>query len=123
MRNALRTGDLQGFAAMLDEGWRAKKRVSSRISNSRIDALYDLATRNGARGGKITGAGGGGFLLLFCEPERQDRVRHALAADGLKEMTFNFDFQGAQVLVNDPFIDNDERSASRWTFVPVASSA
>jgi D-glycero-alpha-D-manno-heptose-7-phosphate kinase len=123
MRNALRAGDLQSFAAMLDEGWRAKKRVSSRISNARIDALYDLATRNGALGGKITGAGGGGFLLLFCEPERQERVRHALAADGLKEMTFNFDFQGAQVLVNDPFIDNDEHSASRWTFVPVASSA
>ncbi|SRR6266496_2407887 len=123
MRDALRAGDLQGFAAMLDEGWRAKKRVSSRISNSRIDALYDLATRNGALGGKITGAGGGGFLLLFCEPERQDRVRQALAAEGLNEMTFNFDFQGAQVLVNDPFIDNDEHSASRWTFVPVASSA
>ena len=123
MRDALRAGDLPAFAAMLDEGWRAKKRVSSRISNSRIDALYDLAIRNGALGGKITGAGGGGFLLLFCEYGRQDRVRQALAAEGLKEMTFNFDFQGAQVLVNDPFIDNDEHSASRWTFLPVASSA
>jgi hypothetical protein len=47
-------------------------------------------------------------------------VRHALTAEGLKEMTFSFDFQGAQVLVNDPFIDNDERTASRWTFVPMA---
>jgi D-glycero-alpha-D-manno-heptose-7-phosphate kinase len=73
-------------------------------------------------GGKITGAGGGGFLLLFCEPQYQDRVRQALALEGLKEMIFNFDFQGAQVLVNDPFIDNDEHSASRWTFVPIASS-
>src|SRR6266542_3188696 len=88
MRDALRAGDLQAFAAMLDEGWRAKKRVSSRISSSRIDTLYDLAIRNGALGGKITGAGGGGFLLLFCELERQDRVRQALAAEGLKEMTF-----------------------------------
>jgi D-glycero-alpha-D-manno-heptose-7-phosphate kinase len=123
MRDTLRSGELREFASMLDEGWRAKKRVSSRISNSRIDALYDLAMRNGALGGKITGAGGGGFLLLFCEPLQQDRVRHALAAEGLKEMTFRFDFQGAQVLVNDPFIDNDERTASRWTFVPVASSA
>jgi D-glycero-alpha-D-manno-heptose-7-phosphate kinase len=123
MRDALRAGDLQGFAEMLDEGWHAKKRVSPKISNSRIDALYDLATRNGALGGKITGAGGGGFLLVFCEPEHQDHVRHALAAEGVKEMTFNFDFQGAQVVVNDPFIDNDEHSASRWTFLPVASSA
>jgi hypothetical protein len=46
-----------------------------------------------------------------------------MASEGLKEMTFHFDFQGAQVLVNDPFIDNDEHSASRWTFIPVASSA
>ena len=103
---------------MLDEGWRAKKRVSSRISNSRIDTLYDVAIRNGALGGKITGAGGGGFLLLFCELDRQERVRQALAAEGLKEMTFNFDFQGAQVLVNDPFIDSDENAGKLWVFTP-----
>jgi len=122
MRDKLSAGDLAGFAAKLDESWTAKKRVSSKISNSRIDALYHLARENGAVGGKITGAGGGGFLLLFCEPQYQDRVRQALALEGLKEMIFNFDFQGAQVLVNDPFIDNDEHSASRWTFVPIASS-
>jgi D-glycero-alpha-D-manno-heptose-7-phosphate kinase len=123
MRDALQRGDLGAFASMLNESWHAKKRVSSLISNSRIDTLYEVAIRAGALGGKITGAGGGGFLLLFCEPQHQDRVRQALAAHGLKEMTFNFDFQGAQVLVNDPFIDNDEHSASRWTFVPVASRA
>jgi D-glycero-alpha-D-manno-heptose-7-phosphate kinase len=123
MRDALSAGDLASFARMLDESWRAKKRVSSKISNPRIDTLYELARQNGASGGKITGAGGGGFLLLFCEPHHQERLRQALAAEGLQEMTFNFDFQGAQVLVNDPFIDNDEHSASRWTFVPMASSA
>lgn len=123
MRDALKAGDLPRFAEMLDESWTAKKRVSTKISNSRIDNLYALARANGAAGGKITGAGGGGFLLLFCEPQNQDRVRKALAAEGLHEMTFNFDFQGAQVLVNDPFIDNDKHSASRWTFIPVASSA
>jgi D-glycero-alpha-D-manno-heptose-7-phosphate kinase len=121
MRDALAIGDLAAFASMLDESWQAKKRVSPKISNSRINTLYEIATRNGAMGGKITGAGGGGFLLLFCEPQRQQNVRQALAAEGLKEMTFTFDFQGAQVLVNDPFIDNDEHSASRWTFLPVAS--
>jgi D-glycero-alpha-D-manno-heptose-7-phosphate kinase len=123
MRDALKAGDLPGFAQMLDESWMAKKRISNKISNSRIDNLYALARENGAAGGKITGAGGGGFLLVFCEPQSQDRVRQALATEGLREMTFNFDFQGAQVLVNDPFIDNDEHSASRWTFIPIASSA
>lgn len=123
MRDALKADDLPSFAQMLDESWMAKKRISKKISSSRIDNLYALARANGAAGGKITGAGGGGFLLLFCEPQNQDRVRQALATEGLNEMTFNFDFQGAQVLVNDPFIDNDEHSASRWTFIPIASSA
>ncbi len=122
MRDALRSGDLRAFASMLHDSWMAKRQVSTRISNSRIDALYEIAINNGALGGKITGAGGGGFLLLYCEPPRQQDVRQALDAEGLKEMTFNFDFQGAQVLVNDPFVDNDERSASRWTFVPTAVS-
>ena len=121
MRDVLKAGDLAAFAAMLNESWHAKKRVSARISNSRIDSLYELAIHNGALGGKITGAGGGGFLLLFCQPQRQDAVRQALGREGLKEMTFGFDFQGAHVLVNDPFIDNDEHSASRWTFVPMLS--
>lgn len=121
MRDALQAGDLRGFALMLHESWMAKKRVSSKISNSRIDAMYELAVRNGALGGKITGAGGGGFLLLYCEPQNQDQVRRALHGYGLKEMSFAFDFQGAHVLVNDPFIDNDTNGASRWTFVPAAS--
>jgi D-glycero-alpha-D-manno-heptose-7-phosphate kinase len=122
MLETLERGRLEQFAALLHESWIAKKRVSKRISNARIDQLYDLALRNGALGGKITGAGGGGFLLLFCPPGQQEQVRSTLAEQGLREMTFNFDHQGAQVLVNDPFIDNDDRSGSRWTFVPIASS-
>jgi D-glycero-alpha-D-manno-heptose-7-phosphate kinase len=122
MREALKTGDLRNFASLLHESWLSKRRISANVSNSRIDALYDLALKNGAVGGKITGAGGGGFLLLYCEPPRQPDVRRALADEGLKEMTFSFDFQGAQVLVNDPFIDNDNHSATRWTFLPTASS-
>ena len=118
MRQVLEAGDLLRFGQLLDEGWQAKKRVSNKISSTRIDYLYSLAMRNGAVGGKITGAGGGGFLLLFCERSHQPRVRQAMAAEGIREMTFAFDFQGAQLLVNDPFIDGDERTASRWTFVP-----
>jgi len=59
---------------------------------------------------------------LFCEPEHREAVRNALAAEGVQEMAFAFDSQGAQVLINDPFIDGDERTGSRWTFIPAASS-
>jgi D-glycero-alpha-D-manno-heptose-7-phosphate kinase len=122
MRQSLLKGNLTSFGALLDEAWHAKKRVSSRISNPRIDQLYALARRHGAAGGKITGAGGGGFMLLYCEQSCQDAVRNAMAAEGIHEMTFDFDFQGAQVIVNDPFIDGDEHGGSRWTFVPVCST-
>ena len=122
MRDALKAGELRNFASLLDESWQAKKKVSAKISNHRIDRAYAAAVERGALGGKITGSGGGGFLLLFCEPERQNDVREALVAQGLREMSFSFDSQGAHVLVNDPFIDNDGLSASRWTFVPVGSS-
>jgi D-glycero-alpha-D-manno-heptose-7-phosphate kinase len=121
MREALLKSDLSRFGALLDEAWHAKKKFSSRISNARIDQLYALARQHGASGGKITGAGGGGFLLLYCEPSCQEAVRNAMAAEGIHEMTLGFDFQGAQVIVNDPFIDGDERGGSRWTFVPVCS--
>jgi D-glycero-alpha-D-manno-heptose-7-phosphate kinase len=123
MRDALSAGDLRSFASMLHDSWLAKKRISSKISTSRIDRMYEIAIDKGATGGKITGAGGGGFLLLFCEPQHQESVREALSAHGLKEMSFSFDFQGAHVLVNDPFIDNDERSASQWTFLPASRLA
>jgi D-glycero-alpha-D-manno-heptose-7-phosphate kinase len=118
MWRLLEAGELTGFGRLLDEAWRAKKRVSKAISNARIDQLYGLALENGALGGKITGAGGGGFLLLYCEPQRQESVRKAMAGQGIYEMAFAFDFQGAQVIVNDPFIDSDERGGSRWVFVP-----
>ena len=114
----LRAGNLDSFGSLLDEGWQAKKRISGRISNPRIDHLYELACGAGALGGKITGAGGGGFLLLYCESDRQASVRSALQAEGIKEMAFAFDNNGAQVIVNDPFIDGDERAGSRWIFTP-----
>lgn len=123
MRDALLRGDLTGFGTVLDEAWQSKKRISHRISSERIDQLYGLARNNGALGGKITGAGGGGFLLIYCEPERQETVRSVLEQKGVQEMTFRFDSQGAQVIVNDPFIDGDERAGLQWTFMPVSSSS
>ncbi len=122
MRALLVRGDLGAFGRALDEGWQAKKRVSDKISNSRIDKLYALAKDQGAIGGKITGAGGGGFLLLYCEKPFQQQLREAFRREGVREMEFQFDLHGAQVIVNDPFIDGDERCGSQWTFFPVGQS-
>jgi D-glycero-alpha-D-manno-heptose-7-phosphate kinase len=117
MREVLQKGELQQFGELLDRGWQAKRRISNKISNPTIDYLYSCARNAGAIGGKITGAGGGGFLLLYCEPLHQQAVRDALLHEGIQEMAFNFDMQGAQVIVNDPFIDGDEKGGSRWVFV------
>jgi D-glycero-alpha-D-manno-heptose-7-phosphate kinase len=119
MRAALQSGDLDQFGKLLHEGWMAKKQVSDKISTSRIDEMYAAACDAGAAGGKITGAGGGGFLLIYCVQPAQEAVRKALAALGAREMTFEFDFHGAQVIANDPFIDADDIGGTQWTFVPV----
>ena len=121
MREALEAGQLQVFGKLLHESWQAKQKISSKISTPRIDKLYALAREYGATGGKITGAGGGGFLLLYCETRFHEAVRHALSAEGVNEMAFAFDTQGAQVIVNDPFIDGDRSAGSRWVFVPASS--
>jgi len=122
MREALEQENLHLLGRLLHQGWMAKRRVSSKISDERIDALYSLARERGALGGKITGAGGGGFLLLYCEPPFQQSVRDAMCEQGVQEMTFAFDMQGAHVMVNDPFIDGDERGSSHWVFVSRGSS-
>jgi len=118
MRTALQQGDIREIGSLLHEGWQAKRRISTKISTPHIDELYELALKHGALGGKITGAGGGGFLLLYCEPDLQSDVRQVMRAHDIQEMTFGFDMQGAQAIVNDPFINRDERSGCRWTFVP-----
>jgi D-glycero-alpha-D-manno-heptose-7-phosphate kinase len=118
MRSALQHGDIRELGTLLHEGWQAKRRISKQISTPRIDELYSLALDNGALGGKITGAGGGGFLLLYCEPEFQGKVREAMRRQHVQEMNFGFDMQGAQAIVNDPFVNRDERGGCRWTFVP-----
>lgn len=120
MREALMRENLQQLGELMHLGWMAKRRVSAKISDARIDGFYNLAREHGATGGKITGAGGGGFLLLFCRPAYQQAVRDALQGQELQEMKFAFDMQGAQVIVNDPFIDADQRGGSRWVFVQTA---
>ena len=115
--HALRQGDIRELGTCYIEDGKPSW-TSTRISTPRIDELYSLALHNGALGGKITGAGGGGFLLLYCEPEFQGNVREAMRQQDIHEMNFGFDMQGAQAIVNDPFVNRDERGGCRWTFVP-----
>lgn len=122
-KGALLAGELRDFGLLLHKGWQIKKRLSSKVSNDRINEMYEEALRSGALGGKITGAGGGGFLLLFSERQHQQNVREVLTAMGAREMGFDFDFQGAQVVANDPFIDGDQNGGMRWTFAPVVAKS
>ncbi|HXY48716.1 MAG TPA: hypothetical protein VEI01_04630 [Terriglobales bacterium] len=117
MRRALIAGELNHFGRFLDEAWLTKKSLSSKISNRMIDELYALAKAKGALGGKIAGAGGGGFLLLYCEPPYQAAVREAFAQRNVPELRFEFESDGAQVVTNDPFLDGDGESGLRWTFM------
>ena len=100
IREALEQGEPERFGLLLDEHWRNKKRRSERISHPSIDRWYDMAREHGALGGKVVGAGGGGFLMLYCTSAAKPAVRRALAAEGLREMPFNFDADGAKVIVN-----------------------
>lgn len=100
IKEALEQGDLDRFGILLHKHWEHKKRRSGKISDSRIDRWYDIARENGAQGGKIMGAGGGGFFMFYCPNSHKARLRQALAAEGLREMPYDFDFEGAKVLVN-----------------------
>jgi D-glycero-alpha-D-manno-heptose-7-phosphate kinase len=96
----LRAGDLAGFGELLHESWQVKKRLARGISNPKIDDWYETARNHGAAGGKITGAGGGGFLMLYCEEPNQEAVTAALEAKGLVRMDFHFDHAGATILMD-----------------------
>lgn len=93
----LLAGDVPGFGALMHEQWEQKKRRSGGMSNPQIDEWYALALANGALGGKLVGAGGGGFLLFYSEDHR--RLRAAMARAGLEEVRFRFDFEGTKVLL------------------------
>lgn len=98
-KKALESGDLKRFGELLHQHWTTKRGVTTEMSTDGIDRWYALARKNGALGGKLVGAGGGGFLMLFCQQERQ-KVRSALAAEGLVELRFGFDFEGSKVIYN-----------------------
>jgi len=92
----LLAGDLHRFGRIMHEHWEHKKQRSGGMSNPGIDRWYALALENGAIGGKLIGAGGGGFLMFYTEDKR--RLRHALTQAGMREVRFDFDFSGTQVI-------------------------
>ena len=94
---ALVAGDLPRFAQLMDEHWQYKKKRSGDMSNHKIDEWYEVAKRNGALGGKLIGAGGGGFLMFYTEHKRQ--LLHAMLEQGLEEERFRFDFEGSKTMI------------------------
>jgi D-glycero-alpha-D-manno-heptose-7-phosphate kinase len=95
-KEALESGDLRHFAELMNVHWEYKKQRSGTMSNLDINTWYDLAMTNGALGGKLIGAGGGGFLMFYAEDKT--RLRHVMAQTGLREVRFRFDFEGTKVV-------------------------
>lgn len=96
LRYALTAGDIESFGRILDEGWALKRSILGSISSDHIDSIYRLAMGAGAEGGKLLGAGGGGFLLFYCRQEHQDQLKRALSF--MKQLPFQMEKSGAQII-------------------------
>ncbi len=97
-RDTILEGELDVFGEILHRGWQLKKQLASKVSNPAIDDIYETARRAGAIGGKVSGAGGGGFILLYCRKDKQDDVTRALK--GLRQLPFRFEQDGSKVIFN-----------------------
>ena len=98
-KEALECGNLREFARLMDVHWQRKKERSGGMSNAQINEWYDFAMANGALGGKLIGAGGGGFLMFYSE--QTTRLRRAMREQGLREVRFRFDFEGTKIVAQD----------------------
>lgn len=99
IREAVARGDIRRFGELMDVHWQTKKQLSGQISTSDIDTWYETALANGALGGKLMGAGGGGFLLFYADSGKR-KLREAMSGLGLREVRFRIDRDGAKVLLN-----------------------
>jgi len=100
VRECLEQGDLDRFGRLLDRNWQQKKRFAPGVTTPFVDHCYEVAQAHGAIGGKLTGAGGGGFLMICCRDGAREQVTQALEAEGLQRMDYRFENNGAQVLMN-----------------------
>jgi D-glycero-alpha-D-manno-heptose-7-phosphate kinase len=98
IRTALERGNLEAFGDLLHRSWMEKRQLTEGITNPFLDKCYQAARKNGALGGKVTGAGGGGFMMLYCPVERQEAVTEALTKLGLQRRPFALDDEGVQVM-------------------------
>ena len=98
MNLALKQSDITHFGELLHKGWVAKKKFAKGVSNEDVDKIYGVALENGALGGKLTGAGGGGHMLFYCEKLKQDRLIEKMKNIGFKHIKFNFNRDGPKVL-------------------------
>ena len=98
-REALESGNGEGFGKIMHEHWEHKKKRSGGMSNPKIDEWYELGMKNGAVGGKLVGAGGGGFLMFMAQD--RNKLRQAMTDAGLEEVRFRFDFEGTKIVLND----------------------
>ena len=98
VRRALVTGQVKRIGSLLDKSWALKKQMASNVSNGQVDRIYRLAMKAGAEGGKVSGAGGGGCLLLFVKPSSRTAVRRAMERAGLKEVPFGFEPEGSRIV-------------------------
>ena len=107
MKDELLKGNLNAFGKLLDYSWNSKKRMSNKITNTDIDALYNTAKQEGAIGGKLLGAGGGGFLLIYCPFIARLKVAGGLETMGGQILDWNFELRGVQTWI----VDTD-----RWDY-------
>ena len=98
MYDSLKQSDITKFGELLHQGWIAKKKFAKNVTNSRIDKIYNLALKNGAMGGKITGAGGGGHMLFYCEKPKQKNLEKKLQTLGLRRIKFSFYNNGSKII-------------------------
>lgn len=98
MYNEFLNGNVNSLGYFLNESWKLKQSMSSKISNQNINDIYKIAINNGAEGGKLLGAGGGGFFLFYCEKEKQEKLRKSLFK--FKELKFKFDYEGSKIIFN-----------------------
>lgn len=98
-RNALEEGNLKEFGRLLNEHWKTKKAITPNTTTPEIDAIYELAMKNGATGGKIMGAGGGGFFMFHCDSDRR-RLTEVLEKHGLRRMSFKLEYEGSKTVID-----------------------